>query len=85
MPVQPVWWLAPIPGAVVAVEVLVEQQQVVPVRVGLELLDAAVTPAGARPRREERARQPVGELARHLAQVSSRPEPVGHSTLKPSP
>ena len=34
--VQPVWWLAPEPGAGVAVEVLVEQDVVAPVRVVLE-------------------------------------------------
>ena len=41
-PVHPVWWLAPSPGAVVGVEVLVEEDVVAPVGVGLEFLRSTV-------------------------------------------
>jgi hypothetical protein len=37
IPAHPVWWLAPRAGPVVAVEILVEQEVVTPVRVLLEL------------------------------------------------
>ena len=70
-------------GAVVAVEVLVEQQQVAPVRVGLELLDAAVhRPAAVLVRAgTSRVSRPAISSATSR-RFSSRPEPVGHSTLK---
>ena len=74
------------PGTVVAVEVLVEQQQVVPVGIALELLD----PAEHRPAPVlvlgEGRRQPSADLARDLEQVQLvSPEPVGHSTVSRSP
>ena len=40
-PVQPVWWLRADPGAVVAVEVFVERDQIAPVRIVLEFFRAA--------------------------------------------
>ena len=73
-------------GAVVAVEVLVEQDEIAPVRVFLELPRAAVDrPPAVLVAQEDAA--PAG------AQISSatwyrficRPEPVGHSTVKSSP
>src|SRR2546428_14178161 len=56
-------------AARVSVKVLVEQQQVLPVRVGGEASVPAV--AGTAPHlvRQENVRQPGGDLARHLAQV----------------
>src|SRR5436305_11453079 len=57
------------PGAVVAVKVLVEQDQVLPVRIGLELLGAAEhrTPAALVP--QEELDEPPRELRRHLREV----------------
>ena len=75
----------PDPGAVVAVEVLVEQDQVAPVRVGLELLHRPVDrPLPVFPRVNVFvSRCPITPAT--CASVSSRPEPVGHSTLNSSP
>ena len=65
----------------VAVEVLVEQHQVPPVRVVGEARVVAVAgPAAVRVGQEE-PRQPRGELvARPRSRFIMRPEPVGHST-----
>src|SRR5262249_5017426 len=61
-------------GAVVAVEGLVEQDQVAPVRVLLELPRAAVhRPPAVRPPRED-SDHPAGDLLRHLAE-RDRPTP----------
>ena len=72
-------------GADVAVEVLVEEDQVAPVRVVLELRRAAVDrPATGRVRRN------MLESRREISFATSKrvirfPEPVGHSTLRSSP
>ena len=73
------------PRAVVAVEVFVEQDQVAPVRIVLELFRAAVDrPPAVRIPQED----PVSRSEISLA-TSKRfiilPEPVGHSILKLSP
>ena len=85
-PVQPVWWLAPEPGPVVAVEVLVEQDQVAPVRVVLEALRRAVDrPPAVLVAQEDRG-EPAARSPRPPGTGSSGvPEPVGHSTVKSSP
>ena len=74
------------PGAVVAVEVLVEEDVVLPGRVGLEPLD----PAEARPPAvladEEERDQPVGGGRRRSRRACSCvPEPVGYSSVRSSP
>ena len=74
------------PGAVVAVEILVEQDVVAPVRIVLELLGAAVDRPPAAARRAGRSasagrRSPCATSNRFI----SLPEPVGHSILKLSP
>src|SRR5687768_4110529 len=53
-------------GAVVAVEIFVEQQQVAPVLVVLELLRAAVDRTRAVLAAGEQADHPVGHVAPHL-------------------
>src|SRR5262245_1862256 len=59
-------------GAVVAVEIFVERDEVPPLRVGLELGDAAVDrPAAIRPA-EEDARQPSREIRRDVPQGRTR-------------
>ena len=73
------------PGAVVAVEVLVEQDQVAPVRIVLELRRAAVHRPPPVVVAQERRRQPPRDLLRDLEQRHVLPEPVGHSTLNSSP
>ena len=76
----------PEPRAVVAVEVLVEQEVVAPVRIGLELLRAAVDGAPAVLVPQEDPRRAGRRSPRPPRRGSScRPEPVGHSTLKSSP
>jgi hypothetical protein len=64
-------------GAVVAVEVLVEQDEVAPVRVGLELLRAAVDRAAPVAIDEERGDQTAGQFAGNLGQRHSLPRPGG--------
>ena len=66
VPVQPVWWLAPEAGPVVPVEVLVEENQVTPVRVLLELRGAAVDGAAPALVPQEEAGEPPRDLLRHL-------------------
>ena len=62
-PVQPVWCVAPRPAAVVAVEVLVEHEVVLPVRVVLQPLDPAE--AGPAPVRADAGRsRPAGPTGR---------------------
>src|SRR5262249_56611425 len=62
-------------GAVVPVEVFVEQQQIAPVRILLELLGAPVDrPAAVGPAQED-AGQPPRQPVRHLPQVDHRPRP----------
>ena len=74
------------PGAVVAVEVLVEEHVVAPVRIGLEFLRAAVDRAPSLLRRGGIS----GSAGRRSpwpprTDSSSLPDPVGHSILKLSP
>src|SRR3954451_15397151 len=57
------------PGAVVAVEVLREDDQVLPVRVGLQRLVGAVDRAAPPRIRREQRDQPPGQVVRHLAEV----------------
>src|SRR5881628_1167109 len=57
------------PAAGVSVKVFVEQQQILPVRVGGEPPVLAVTGTASLTVRQEDARQPGGDLARHLAQI----------------
>ena len=57
------------PGAVVAVEVLVEEDVVAPVGIGLELLRAAVDGSPAVLVAQEDAGEPVGDLLGHLEEV----------------
>ena len=72
-------------GAVVAVEVLVEEDVVLPLRIGLEPLD----PAEARPPAvgadEEDRDQPVAQVGGDLVEVIRLPEPVGYSSVNSSP
>ena len=56
-------------GAVVSVEVLAEQDEVLPVRVLLELLRPAVDRAVPLVIAEEQAGEPVGQLLSHLVEV----------------
>ena len=56
-------------GAVVTVEVLVEEQQVVPVRVVLELLDAAEHGPATVLVLGERPGEPGRDLRRHVAEM----------------
>ena len=73
-------------GAVVAVEVFVEQDVVAPVRIVLELLGAAVHRPPAVLVAQEDAREAVARSPwRPRTGSSCLPEPVGHSTLKSSP
>ncbi len=68
-------------GAVVAMEVLVEEDEVLPVRILLEGLEAPVhwTPAvGAA---EEDRRQPARQLGGDIPEPMRVPEPVGNSTV----
>src|SRR5262245_30955333 len=60
-------------GAVVAVEVLVEQDQVAPVRIGLEFSSAAVYGASALLVAQERTREPLGDFSRDLEQGHALP------------
>src|SRR5215831_982565 len=55
-------------GAVVAEEVLVEQDQVAPVGIGLELSGASVHGPSALLVTQEQTREPLGDLSRHLEQ-----------------
>src|SRR5437870_5196654 len=61
-------------SAVVAVEVLVKQEQVAPMRVLLELLCAAVDGTPTLRIAQEKARQPARQFCRHL--------PEGHLALR---
>ena len=69
-------------GAGVAVEVLVEQQQVAPLGVVAELRDAPATgrcpSASGQPDRD----QPRGQVGGHVPQPQAPPDPVGYSTVK---
>src|SRR5580765_1299576 len=56
------------PGAIVPVEVFVEQNVVLPVRIVLELLSSAVYRPSAVGIAEENARQPASKLFSHLEQ-----------------
>ncbi len=67
----------PEPGAVVAVEVLVEEHVVAPVRIGLEFLRGAVDGAPSLPVAGEHPDQPVGDLLAHLEQVHFVARPGG--------
>ena len=74
------------PGAVVAVEVLVEHQVVLPRRVVLQALD----PAEARPppvgADQEDRDQPLAQVVRRSRRAAAVcPDPVGYSTVKSSP
>ena len=71
--------------AVVAMEIFVEQDVVLPVWIGLKFLRAAVNrpPPGLVP--QEDPRQPVGDLVATSNRFIRLPEPVGHSILKLSP
>src|SRR5262245_54081894 len=60
-------------GAVVSVEVLVEEHQVAPARILLELLDAAVDRPATRPVAEEDAGQARRQLLRDLEEVHHLP------------
>ena len=73
------------PGAVVAVEVFVEQDVIAPMRIGLELLHAAVdrTPAMLIARKGPMSRSEISLLTSKRFIIL--PEPVGHSILKLSP
>src|SRR6516225_10446188 len=56
-------------GAIVAMEVLVEQEIVPPVRISLEFSGAAKNRPAAAPVLQEDAGQAIGDLVRHLVQV----------------
>ncbi|MEI2691724.1 MAG: hypothetical protein V9H69_19305 [Anaerolineae bacterium] len=73
--VQPVWWLAPTPRAVVAVEVLVEQHVVAPVRIVLEAVRCRRRPAAGpcASRQENAGRGGWRQLVGHLAQRDQLP------------
>jgi len=57
------------PGAVIPMEVLVEQDVVAPVRVGLEFLRSTVDRPPATLVAQENAGQPVRDLLGHLEEV----------------
>src|SRR5262249_16126571 len=61
------------PHARVAVEVLVEEDQVAPVRIVLELADGTVDGPAPRLVAREDADHPVGNVLRHLPQGERRP------------
>ena len=61
------------PGAVVAVEVFVEQDVIAPVGIGLELLRAAVDRTPAMLIAQEDPGEPVGDLLAHLEEVHHLP------------
>ena len=63
----------PEPGTIVAVEVLIEQYVVAPVRVGLELLCAAVDGSPAVFVAGEYPGEPVGDLLAHLEKIHHLP------------
>ena len=71
-------------GAVVAVEVFVEEDEVPPVRVGLELLRSAVDRAPFSSRRKMRVIRVVSSFATSNRCIE-RPDPIGHSMVKRSP
>ena len=75
----------PQPPAGVAVEVLVEQEVITPVRVVRVACEGAV--AGPRPAllRHEQGTEPLREFVRHPLRSTIRPEPVGHSIWKLAP
>ena len=73
------------PGAVVAMEIFIEQDVITPVRITLELLGTAYT--GRRP---SRSRKNMDVSLRAIFRLTSNrfmyvPDPIGHSTLKASP
>ena len=72
-------------GAVIAMEVFIEQDVVLPLGVVLELLCATVhwTPTGLIT--EEDAGQAIGNLRATSNRLIRLPEPVGHSILNLSP
>ena len=73
------------PRPVVAVEVLVEEDVVAPVRIGLELLRAAIDrPLPCSSRRKIRLSRSAISL-RTSKRFIILPDPVGHSILKLSP
>ena len=80
-PVQPVWCDGAEPGAVVAVEVLVEQQVVVPGRVVLQPLDLPKHGPAAAVVGHEEGDQPAAQVLGDVGQSHLLPEPVGHSTM----
>src|SRR5256885_17203857 len=65
------------PGAVVAVEVLVKQDQVAPVWVALELLGATVDRSPPVAAAKEDPREPPRQLGGHLPEVELRPRARG--------
>ena len=56
-------------GAVVSVEVLVEQNVILPVRIGLEFLRASVNRPPARLIAQEDPGQPIGNFPGYLEQI----------------
>ena len=74
------------PGAVVAVEVLVEEQVVVPRRVALQALDVAEArpPAVGAPRKSDTSRlaEVLGDLVERALAAA---DPVGYSIFSSSP
>ena len=75
------------PGAVVAVEVLVEQDEIAPVRIVLELAACRRRPAAGRRSSSQEDARPAGAQSSSATSYSfmRRPEPVGHSIVKLSP
>ena len=72
-------------GAVIAVEVLKEKDVVLPLRIGLEFLGAAVHWSTPRLIPQEDAGQTVRISLATSNRFIKLPEPVGHSILKLSP
>jgi len=67
---------------VISMEVFVEQQVILPVRICLELLRASVNHPPARLIPQEDSGQPIDNFAATWNRFIHLPELVGHSTLK---
>jgi len=76
---------SPYSGSRVTVEVLVKEDQVTPVWVGLKLLEIPKHRPVTSLILKEYVRHTARQFSRYLHRVITFPDPVGNSTLKSSP
>ena len=71
--------------AIVAVEVFMEQDVVLEMRIGLKFFVAAENRTSTIGTAQEDLEQSAAQLVRYLLQRQLLPDPVGHSNFRPSP